>query len=333
MRRTFPVLAYICLASAVHADALTENIVEQHILPAFKSLSDTTKTLAKVTAQSCPSAPDAVQEAFADAFDAWITASIWRFGPTETDARAFSLAFWPDNRGTIGKTVGALLRVENRDVLPAEAFAEFSIAGKGFYALEFLMFDPNAQTLASADYRCDLAQAMANDIARTADVIETDWTDRFADLMHAPSERYQNDAEIRQELFKTLTTGLQVVDDLRLGRPLGSFDKPRPGRAEAWRSGRSLRHVILSLEALEPLALSLAEAAPELRQSLAHQFERTLKRAAALEDPTFAGVADPASRFRIEALKQDVSELRNLVTTELGPRLGVAAGFNSLDGD
>ncbi len=333
MRHIFIPLICATVATQAHSDALTQSIVDTQILPAFETLAHQTRDLAQTTAENCISAPAAMEQAFASSFDAWITASIWRFGPSETDSRAFSLAFWPDNRGKIGKAVRTLLSTENRDVLPPEVFAQHSIAGKGFYALEYLMYDADAQNLASAEYRCDLAQAMTTDIAKTAETIHQDWSSSFVDVMQPPSDRYQNDAEVRQELFKTLGTGLQIVDDLRLGRPLGTFDKPRPRRAEAWRSDRSLRHVVLSLEALEPLALALAQDAPDLQAHLTESFEHALRRAAALDDPRFAGVADAGSRFRIEALKQEVVELRALVSGELGPRLGVAAGFNSLDGD
>jgi ATP-dependent helicase/nuclease subunit A len=52
-----------------------------------------------------------------------------------------------------------------------------------------------------------------------------------------------------------------------------------------------------------------------------------------LDDPAFAGVAEPVSRLRIEILKQAIDRLRGRVAADLGPALGVAAGFNALDGD
>ena len=58
-----------------------------------------------------------------------------------------------------------------------------------------------------------------------------------------------------------------------------------------------------------------------------------LERAEALQDPVFAGVTEPQSRFRIEALQQSVNDVRTKAVEELGPALGVAAGFNAMDGD
>ena len=45
--------------------------------------------------------------------------------------------------------------------------------------------------------------------------------------------------------------------DLRLGRPLGTFEAPQPRRAEAWRSGRSLHDVEVSLQALRGYAATV----------------------------------------------------------------------------
>ncbi|MEL6682069.1 MAG: peptidase M75, partial [Pseudomonadota bacterium] len=72
---------------------------------------------------------------------------------------------------------------------------------------------------------------------------------------------------------------------------------------------------------------------PELQESLNAAFTRALTQIAALDDPTFAGVARPASRIKVEAIRSRVEEIREIVENELGPSLGVASGFNALDGD
>ncbi len=123
-------------------------------------------------------------------------------------------------------------------------------------------------------------------------------------------------------------TGLEFTKDQRLGRPMGTFERPRPTRAEAWRSGRSQRNVVLSLEALRVLATELAEA-PETDTA----FARAIATAEALDDPVFAGVADPGKRFRLEALQQEIAQVQTVAATEIGAALGVSQGFNSQDGD
>ncbi len=55
--------------------------------------------------------------------------------------------------------------------------------------------------------------------------------------------------------------------------------------------------------------------------------------AGAQDDPTFAGVATPQGRLRIEILQQSVAALRDTALAELGPELDVGIGFNAADGD
>lgn len=320
-------------AAPASASELSSSITDQLILPAFEELAADSQSLARTAQADCDPHSDTLRTAYGDAFDAWIAASHYRFGPTETDSRAFALAFWPDSRGKTPKALADLIRSEDPGISDPPGFASYSIAARGFYALEYLLYDPQLSTAGSADYRCALTRAISTDIAATTRGISTDWVENYAAKLRAPGSRYQSEDEITQELFKALTTGLQVMDDMRLGRPLGAFDKPRPNRAEARRSGRSLRHVLVSLNALEPLALALADGNEDLQAKLTTGFAKARVKAETLDDPVFAGVTDPASRFRIESLRQEIKDLRTLIGEDLGPALGVAAGFNALDGD
>lgn len=92
--------------------------------------------------------------------------------------------------------------------------------------------------------------------------------------------------------------------------------------------------MILSVAA----ARSLYEAAfaPEMPAAaaadIADAFTEAERAAATMGDITVA-VAEPASRVRVEGAQQSVRRLRELLVVEVGGALGIAAGFNSLDGD
>jgi predicted lipoprotein len=81
------------------------------------------------------------------------------------------------------------------------------------------------------------------------------------------------------------------------------------------------------------LALILAGDDADLSAALTNAFTRSEARIARLDDPAFAGVSDPSGRFAIEALQQSVGAIQTVVRNDLGPKLGVVAGFNALDGD
>ncbi|WP_204115570.1 imelysin family protein [Shimia biformata] len=313
---------------------LNTDAVNGHILPLVDSFQSAASALQTAAEDNCEATSPALVAAFHDAVDAWTRMSHLRFGPTEKDDRAFAIAFWPDSRGKTPKELTVLLKSDEPAFMDATSFAEVSIAARGVYALEFLLFDARVQSVGTAEASCHLIQAIARDIARNADAIATDWAS-YAELILSPSETgpYRNDAEAAQEFYKALSTGLQFTSDTRLGRPLGTFEKPRAARAELRRSGRSLRQVRLSLEGTRDLALILAQDAPALQAQLDALYMVAFEVADGLDDPVLAGVADPQGRLRVEILQMSVDQIRSLIGAELGPALGVAAGFNALDGD
>jgi len=317
---------------AAMANPSIAGIIDNHILPRFETLASASEALSETAALDCDPTSGKLRTAYGAAFDAWVSVSHLRFGPTEVDDRAFALAFWPDSRGATPRALAALIAGEDPIGLDAEAYREVSIAARGFYALEFLLYDD--ELMQPSDYHCTLVQTVTADIAATSLAIVDGWqTHKDVLLSPAPDATYRSDDEVLQEMLRALSAGLQFTQDSRLGRPLGTFDRPRPTRAETRRSGRSAQHVMLSLTSLQDLASHLAVSDANLSDTINRQFDDALGKLAILNDPVFAGVAEPQSRLKVEVLSQSIGTIRTTVQTELGPTLGVAAGFNSLDGD
>lgn len=335
MKNILAICAAAVLPGFAAAQSVTTDIVENHVLPRFTVLAENGQALADAAAVDCTATSEPLRATFGTAFDAWIAASHMRFGPTETDDRAFALAFWPDSRGATPKALGTLIRDEDPIAQTAQAYRDMSIAARGFYAMEFLLYDPTISIAGDENYRCQLVQTIAADIANLTLEIVTDWESTYANLLTNPADDglYRTDLEAQQELFKALNTGLQLTSDARLGRPLGTFDQPRPTRAEAWRSERSARHVAVALTSLADLADRLSQNDTALQQDLNAAFALAQAQIDALDDPAFAGVADPLSRIKIEAIRSRVEEIRAIASNDLGTSLGVASGFNALDGD
>ena len=304
-------------------------IVQTHVIAGYRSLVEEAADLADTADAECSVANTNLVPAFHDAFDAWVRVSHLRFGPSEREERAFALAFWPDPRGSTLKALAGLIRNQDKAVLAPGEFTTVSVAARGFYALEYLLFDPQFAS-SNGPFHCALVQAITADIATNAQAILEDWQGGFgAEMMNPENGTYRSTSEAHQQFFTALLSGLEFTSDVRLGRPMGTFERPRPNRAEARRSGRSLRHVVLSLEATEQLAGLLSGEDPDI----AGRFQAALERALALNDPIFASVAKHHGRFQVEVLQQKIDEIRDILTQELGPRLGISAGFNALDGD
>lgn len=315
---------------------IIDAILDDHILPGFATLSQRADRLNAHAQNSCLDDRAGFETLYHHAFDAWIKVSHLRFGPTETNNRAFALAFWPDPRSKTPKALTRLIGVADPVIETDKGFASISIAGRGFYALEYLVFDPRIAAMGDATYRCAYIRALTRDIAATAQAIRLDWQGFYGTDMRRRTAQstYRTEDEALQELFKAFTTGLQINSDMRLGRPLGTFERPRPKRAEARRSGRSFRHVVLSMTRLQNLALLLAAGNPELTTTLELAYGKVTKRAGRIgEDAVFANVATIQGRLKVESLQIAIDAIRLIAAEELGPYLGVGAGFNALDGD
>ncbi|MCT4555143.1 MAG: imelysin family protein [Pelagimonas sp.] len=314
-------------ARGVEYASRTEIILSGHIIPGFTQLAERSSALAQVAQDQCGRDSAPLRDAFHAAFDAWVAVSHLRFGPTETGDRAFAMAFWPDTKGFTPKALNRLITAESDVVADPVKFAQSSVAGRGFYALEFLLYDDTLRMAGSDGYYCALIRAITADLEGNAQAVLTDWHEGYAQrLRGAPGEAIKL-------FYNALLTGLQFTADTRLGRPMGSFEFPRPRRAEAWRSGRSLRHVQISLRTMEDLTGMLARDLTGPQLSYAAAYPRALRLAQDLEDPVFAGVSEPQGRIRVEALQGAVQRLHDIALEELGPALNVVAGFNALDGD
>lgn len=327
------ILSISVLTSPLRADPI-DRVIDAHVLPRMEQLASDTSALADTARSHCAPDDPELRAAFAAAWDAWIAASHLRFGPAETDNRLFAMGFWPDPRSATSRSLAQLLGDSDPVIDTADGFASLSVAARGFTALETLLYDDDFSQPAATDYGCRLITAIAADIAAISATIAQDWCDSHADLMQTAGNNtgYPDRADALQDLYGALIEGLTYTTELRLGRPMGTFERPRPLRAEARASGRSLRHIQISLAALADLARHLAPDEVATAR-IAAAFAPAMKAAEGLEDPILAGVATPQGRLRVEILQQRITEAQEAVVTELGAALGTTAGFNSLDGD
>ncbi|MBT9383090.1 imelysin family protein [Pseudooceanicola sp. CBS1P-1] len=329
MIKALPIAA-LCLLPLGAAAGVPE-VIARDILPGTAGFAEATQALSEASDRDCTM--PAMAAPYGAAFDAWLAIAHLRFGPLEEAGRDRAIAFWPDAKGFTPRMLTGLIADQDPVVATPEGFAEVSVAARGLFALERMLYDPQF-AYGPDSYGCALTRAISHDLARMAGAIDTEWRDSQAGLMRdagAPGNTaYLSPDEAARQLYTALLSGLEFNADGRLGRPLGSFDDPRPERAEARRSERSRRNLVLSLQALHGLARDLAGADIPLTDAA---FESAIARAEALEDPSFADAADPSGRLKIEIVQQRVQAVRRAVEGEIGPILGVGAGFNSADGD
>jgi uncharacterized protein len=302
--------------------------VNAHILPGYAAFADATAALSDMAMGTCDAT--LLQPAWNAANDAWLGIAHIRLGPVEDDGRALAIAFWPDPKGLGAKQQNAMIAAEDPMGLDPVRFAEASVAVRGLTALERLLYP---ETPLTGDYPCTLLATTAADLAKTARAIEAGWQGDFANTMLTAGQpgntRFLSEVEAKQALFTQLITGIEFIKDARIARPLGTFETPRPERAEARPSGRALHNITTSLVALRAYALALD---PTATRTIA-AFDRALAAATAIPDPTLASITDPQVWLKLDILRGAVQALQDSATTEIGTALGVGIGFNAADGD
>lgn len=320
--------AALSVLLAYPAAADVPEVVDQVIRPAYAALARDAAALADSARADCSA--DALRVDFNTVWDDWARIDFLRLGPVETDGRALAMHFWPDAKSSGLRAQQALIKSDAPAIDDPAAFADLSVALRGLAGLERLIYP--SQLHGPDDVLCRLRTATVIDLAAMTAEIDAEWTDYAPLLTHPGGEAntaFLTETEAQQAIFTQIMTGLEYLADTRLGRPLGTFDRPRPERAESVLSGRALRNVTLSLRGLRETALALAPDATATSKA----FDHAIALAEGLNDPALAGVADPQGRLKIEILSQAIRAARDSVQTEIGGNLGLTVGFNAKDGD
>ncbi len=317
-------LTLVAVLAAGPLSAGVEEALSDDILPGYANFAAATDALSAAAAQDCRA--QSLDPAYQAAFDAWMPVADMHLGPAESGT--LGIAFWPDERGAGPKTLSALIAANDPVGTDATLYADVSIAARGLFALDLLLYDGDF-VYVDGSYTCTLVQTVTADLAIQAAALNAGWQDH-ATLMRtagaAGNTTYLEATEVEQAIYTQILGSLTMTQDNRLGRPMGTFDRPRPTRAEAWRSGRPLANAVGAVTGAYALASDIATGPTPLSNAA---FAAVGDAAARISDPTFQDIDDPQARLRVEVLQQRVKALKDAIEDELG----LASGFNSADGD
>jgi predicted lipoprotein len=319
------------------ADPVVDAVVDTVALPGFTVFAAATAELALTADEDCRANSPQLRDAWHLAMDAWFGVQDMRLGPLEDDGWRQIIAYRPDSASAGGRPRAlARLLATGAPALSEQAFADQSIALRGLYALEAILFDPTLAPYAQGDVACLYVQRVTHDLAQSAEVVRADWHDRFADILRTAGDpenpRFLAPSEARQALMTALLSSIEFDENNRIGLPLGSIERPRPMRAEGLLSQRSARNLSLSLAAHLAFVTALA---PSHRDAVATKagLRREIDMLAALNDPTFANVATPEGWQGLRDLGEAIERTRQIAELDLVYVLGVSPGLNALDGD
>ncbi len=232
------------------------------IRPGYAALAAATGSLDDKVAALCkqPSA-DALKEAkdaFAGAVDAWSKVEIFRFGPIVQDHRYERLFFWPDPKSLgLRQIEDALAKTDEGVTDPAKLAAKSRRAAGPARARISALWrrrDGLAKSGDAAAFRCRFASSIAANVDGIAKNVVEGWSEgspyEKAFLEPAPENTiYHTPKEVTLELFKSFASGIELVRDQKLGKPLGATPaEAKPKLAAFWRSDLAFANMIGNLE-------------------------------------------------------------------------------------
>ncbi|MEO3429041.1 imelysin family protein [Pelagibius sp. CAU 1746] len=340
-------------AAAPDYAALNAALVDSYVIPHYAAFAERTAVLEASLREACADGRLEAREsaaAYNDAMDAWMAVQHLRFGPAVLFLRYDRIEFWPDKRGTLRRHLARMLSQRDTKALEPRAFAEGSVAVQGFPALERLLFD-DGDAVRASPLACPLALAIGGNLRGIAGALLADWRDggsSYAQVVKSAAdgnEHYFDAKEASLEFAKALRGALLLVEDYKLGRPLG--DEPasaRQTRAESWRASRSLRNVRINIEAARALyrgtgAVSLSSLLREqpegagLDRAIGAAFERLSAALAAQPESLAVALRQPDGWEKLDAVRAETGRLMELLSGPLSEVLDLPIGFNSYDGD
>lgn len=300
----------------------------------FSAFANATQALSDSAVAHCEAEGprDAVVAAFTQTWLTWAPLDSYQFGPIEANAAALTVNFWPDKKNFVGRALTGLLALpEDAQRDPAEVGAQ-SAAVQGLPAIERLLFtDVQA---------CPALIGVSAYLDQTADTLYADWftPDGWADLARdagPDNPVYLSAEEFTKTLYTALDFGLIRIADQRLGRPLGTYERSFPKRAEAWRAGLTAAIIEAQLDGIGQMvefgfAGDIRE--PD-RAWMLRVLAQANERIARIDAPIPEAVQSPDTRFLVEALQTKINQLRDVMAQDIGPNLGVDTGFSPADGD
>jgi hypothetical protein len=339
-------------AEADHA-AIARAALSEVIRPGYAALAEETGALKGKVENLCtePStaALNEARRAFAAAVAAWSKVEILRFGPVTEDHRFERLFYWPDPKGLGLKQVRDALAKKDEAVTDPAKLAAKSVALQGLPALEDLLYGEGAEVLAkdggAGSFRCRFAASIAANVDSIAAEVEEGWGDQapFAKIFLVPNPAdpvYHAPKEVTLDLFKAFTSGIELVRDQKLGKPLGaSSAQAKPKLAAFWRSGLSFANAAGNLEGVRALfaqagfAQVVAQESAGVENSILFDLDHAVEVLRGIDQPMAEVVQDEDLRGRIEALRVALKSAAQTAGDMIARGAGLAFGFNAMDGD
>lgn len=346
------VLAAQPVAAADFNDAI-DNAIAGYIRPATDQFAKSAGNLPEAVQAVCADTSEAnlqvLRETYTAAIRDFSRIQFLRFGPLLEEDRLSRLAFLPDPRGIGQRQIRKIYAAKDETALSVETLKEKSVAVQSLTAFDLIVFDKDTNVLLGAAgemraFTCSYAGAIAQNAAQIASAVAAEWQDPngYSKLLLSggpENEQFRSSQEAMETVYNALTTGITVVKDQDIQPALGSSEaKAKPRRVPFSRSANGLVYLSGELAGIKEAVVSmdliplLPEENHRALDTLDFEFNNIQNTLSALQAPIRQTFTE-RSYNQLRAVSFTLSSVHYLMTNGMAGPMGLAGGFNALDGD
>ncbi len=339
------------------ASYLTD-LADNHIVPGYQTMDEEAQALLAGVTGFCDNASplasdlDAVKTDWAEFNQAWQAVQWIKVGPVVDENRLFRVQFFPDTNNAVSRGVENLLL--EQQTVTADIVAGQNVGGQGIPALEYLLYpaQANASLLDAADRdkRCEVASAIAQNLANISSDVNTAWQpsgDDYRANLIAGTGEFTSIQDAVEELVTNWLEQLELVKDEKMLVPLGDASPGDISITEHVLSDESFNSIRTNLNAF--LTLYTAGDGNGFDDILTSTLDQGSINSQMLDSINASITAinniqsqfnsyedllqDEAGRAALSGLIDNLRDVRDVLTTGFVQALDINIGFNANDGD
>ncbi len=323
-----------------------ESANDQLIRPYYLSLAAEAKTLSASVEQHCRNEEnsESVKNQWRATMVAWQKAQAIQFGPLREHNLAWEYQFWPDKKNLIAKKLKPLLKTADEQTL--ESLKKTSVVTHGLPAIEYLLFDEQADKYGDQNAQCSLAQVIANHLANTSEQLNTQWSQYQTQLLGANAENpeYPTQAHAVAVVIDSFLTQVENISNRKLTMALGLKTKAQrlnPYLLESWRAQHSKENLLANVSSVEDLmnqgglGMYLGQKGHAILANNINENVQTTRGAIeAMPTSLFEQLNQPQGQAQaVKDLQDHLLQLTQHFKTDIPTALNIQLGFNNNDGD
>jgi predicted lipoprotein len=321
--------------------AINITVTDELVIPAYQHLQAQSSELIRAAEIFCAGLTASnlanLQNAYLETMAAWQAIQHIQFGPITYFNWNYRMQYWPDERGTSGRQLDALIAAADEAILSSNSFARQSVGVQGLPALERVLYANDALgKFQDNDYLCLLSMTIARNINEISSGVNQRWVDEYRALVLDPvaDGLYEDAEDLSIDFLKALQESIAKIRDLKLLPVIGeSFSASRNRSAESWRSENSLANIKNNIVSLEQLFLAyMAAFHEEDNVAVTEKFTEITQILNSLPDSLSAALENEEQYNQVQSLYAGVDALHEALETAL-KNTDLYLGFNSLDGD